>query len=613
MELRIKNLFGYRNYDLKLNNKVNILIGENGSGKSTIIKMLTYLFDDNFVELSKIPFEEIYVNLVLDNDTNLFQVINNEKKKVENIELQLKHSDIKQLEFTKDIKFRYILKQYLEEYSFEDDYIEEKFNFEKFLKGLEKKINDEKAGVNIEVDDNYIEKDMKYFHNKLIDLKNLNMNEFYHHNPLETPFIMPFILKNIVYGSRMYLYYLYRYYLLQYVGSKFESCSAIKGVLFAAMYKEYQNIFDLIVFYEESVSFPFKIQEEKEITNGYYIFNEDSTDMFLVESKVSNEEFNQKIRSLYTPFNKGLILKECVIGKADFSDFVIFKDKKEYDIDLISEKSYKKLIKDICNINLLDGCEEEYQKENVIPPLCYESKDEIEPSQFSKYLEVMRIIKKMKGKYKFSKEEKTDERELYEFWSKKKIPSAFSENLEKKFTREDYILELADNPIDMIIVDKLCFDEKNIKFGIFRFYDILDNISKLDIMSYFDSEEAQVFKDLFTRYFSNKKFKFIYNEREKIEISIYDKKSNILINESMLSSGEYKMLRIIKYIALNKRRNIELLDEPELSLSLYWQNMLVDDLIKYTKVNTVIIATQSTNLIKEDQIEYLVEVKYNEE
>ena len=164
----------------------------------------------------------------------------------------------------------------------------------------------------------------------------------------------------------------------------------------------------------------------------------------------------------------------------------------------------------------------------------------------------------------------------------------------------------------MIIVDKLCFDEKNIKFGIFRFYDILDNISKLDIMSYFDSEEAQVFKDLFTRYFSNKIFKFIYNEREKIEISIYDKKSNILINESMLSSGEYKMLRIIKYIALSKRRDIELLDEPELSLSLYWQNMLVDDLIKYTKVNTVIIATQSTNLIKEDQIKYLVEVKYSE-
>ena len=57
MEVKIKNLFGYRNYDLKLNNKVNNLIGENGSGKSTILKMLICIFNNDFVELSKIPFE----------------------------------------------------------------------------------------------------------------------------------------------------------------------------------------------------------------------------------------------------------------------------------------------------------------------------------------------------------------------------------------------------------------------------------------------------------------------------------------------------------------------------------------------------------------------------
>jgi len=41
----------------------------------------------------------------------------------------------------------------------------------------------------------------------------------------------------------------------------------------------------------------------------------------------------------------------------------------------------------------------------------------------------------------------------------------------------------------------------------------------------------------------------------------------------MLSSGEYKILRIIKVLAFSENNNIYLFDEPDLSLSIYWQSI----------------------------------------
>ena len=56
------------------------------------------------------------------------------------------------------------------------------------------------------------------------------------------------------------------------------------------------------------------------------------------------------------------------------------------------------------------------------------------------------------------------------------------------------------------------------------------------------------------------------------------------------------MLRLIKYMAFGNS-NITLLDEPELSLSLFWQSMLINDILENTTSNLIVIATQSPYLI----------------
>ncbi len=59
MRLQIKKLFDEKDFDLKFNENLTILIGENGCGKSTILKILNYIFKQDFISLSTIPFDEI--------------------------------------------------------------------------------------------------------------------------------------------------------------------------------------------------------------------------------------------------------------------------------------------------------------------------------------------------------------------------------------------------------------------------------------------------------------------------------------------------------------------------------------------------------------------------
>ncbi|MFI8035679.1 AAA family ATPase, partial [Acinetobacter sp. ABJ_C3_5] len=40
-----KNIYGLFNFDLKLNKKLNIIIGSNGTGKTTVLKIILSIFN----------------------------------------------------------------------------------------------------------------------------------------------------------------------------------------------------------------------------------------------------------------------------------------------------------------------------------------------------------------------------------------------------------------------------------------------------------------------------------------------------------------------------------------------------------------------------------------
>lgn len=61
-QFEIKGLFGYKDIEITFNNKVMIVIGENGFGKTSILNALTYTLKGDWQKLSKIKFCSIKIS-----------------------------------------------------------------------------------------------------------------------------------------------------------------------------------------------------------------------------------------------------------------------------------------------------------------------------------------------------------------------------------------------------------------------------------------------------------------------------------------------------------------------------------------------------------------------
>lgn len=70
--LVVKGLWGRYDYDLQFNEDVNIFTGSNGTGKTTLLKMLWYAYSGNYEQMLKEAyFEEVFIEI--DDDTFIFE------------------------------------------------------------------------------------------------------------------------------------------------------------------------------------------------------------------------------------------------------------------------------------------------------------------------------------------------------------------------------------------------------------------------------------------------------------------------------------------------------------------------------------------------------------
>lgn len=142
----------------------------------------------------------------------------------------------------------------------------------------------------------------------------------------------------------------------------------------------------------------------------------------------------------------------------------------------------------------------------------------------------------------------------------------------------------------------------------YKYYHLLNFINKLidnyDLQKAYDDRIKQ-FADTCNKYLIDKQFN--YNQSTlnlEIHLNHERNKKNRVISLMQLSSGEKQIVSLFSKLYLESNdSSIVIVDEPELSLSLNWQKMLLPDIMRTDKCDLLLTVTHSP-FIFENEFDY---------
>ena len=128
-----------------------------------------------------------------------------------------------------------------------------------------------------------------------------------------------------------------------------------------------------------------------------------------------------------------------------------------------------------------------------------------------------------------------------------------------------------------------------------------DDSCKTDRTKYFEKSLRKYFidKKIFVSPSGLSIYASVMNSDDNIKVTVYDEDE---INLTLISSGEKKIITLFALVSYFTDILI-LLDEPELSLSIVWQEMIMRDLAENRFGNRIVIATHSPYLVKDPTIQ----------
>lgn len=136
---------------------------------------------------------------------------------------------------------------------------------------------------------------------------------------------------------------------------------------------------------------------------------------------------------------------------------------------------------------------------------------------------------------------------------------------------------------------------RGLLFFIYKLIELYNKQEKLDT-------SIKTFVEVCNSYLNNKRY--VYDERE-VALKIKREKSEDVVELNQLSSGEKQIVSLFSKIYLEQDNDyIVLFDEPELSLSIFWQQKLLPDIINSNKCKFLIAVTHSPFIYDNDLKEY---------
>lgn len=574
--IKINKLFGKYDNEIDLSSRGIIFIGENGVGKTTIMKIIQNLMNYNFSELIKYDFESIDIEVSLQDGKMLHETI--------------RYADL----LPTDEEIRNLIKN---SKLFEEDYRDEwhtySFNLDK-----EDKIeavnsdypnddwndDDEKADF---WDDTYDQEE--YYNGNFYVLSEELINDIIKKNELNN--IIRKIIKNEEFTNLYYKTYIDSlkkekdyYYINDYIGFYSKIDERLKDIV--SMIKEY---IEKILSSNKSVHF----ENRKDIIKILKIIKGNKNKYVDILDMTKIYTFDNKLLSSSLITNKLLEWKAAIPNKTYklklFKETVDTFPGRVYDFFENMEKSiYEEVLqeidgrryKDIDEDNFINSSKDISELNsntieiNSIINHYYYNEDFI--AQINSVAIAYYVVANNKEWQLNNKKEATADMTLIKDRFIKYIRPVLLKN-------GPFDIEWgAENSIGSIDENRVFCDFYAKEWNSFE-----ENVNP----------KIKTLQELLNKYMMNKDV-----EVTPMGLLVKSKDDNHVIPLNSLSSGEKKLLIIFLHCLFNEDVPI-LIDEPEISLSIIWQENLLPDLLEKTNIKQVIVATHSSAVISDSSLD----------
>jgi len=169
---------------------------------------------------------------------------------------------------------------------------------------------------------------------------------------------------------------------------------------------------------------------------------------------------------------------------------------------------------------------------------------------------------------------------------------------------DNYLSNHSKNRILRMIDNGKIYENKTLLY-------FLNNMLKLYEQQNENDNKLIRFSEICNKYLKNKKIKY---DEVKVELHVVKITNNIeeYIDFNVLSSGEKQIISIFARLILTQDKNIAVIfDEPEISISIDWQRMLLEDIYNLDNCGFLIASTHSPFVFSNKLKSYTVDIEEN--
>lgn len=172
-------------------------------------------------------------------------------------------------------------------------------------------------------------------------------------------------------------------------------------------------------------------------------------------------------------------------------------------------------------------------------------------------------------------------------------------------------LQSPEDEITQAVVDEISLEIRNGMEDFIRLSKVLDALENFQAHHREIYKKINLFKKLVNNFFEGTNKSIHISSTGSLKVKINDN----LFDLDILSSGERQIIILVGNLIFNEfvsKRKIFIIDEPELSLHIYWQEIFLNSLIEGSEDIQFIIATHSPSIVAEYS-EFIIETNNKSE